>query len=144
MVRLRAWSGLAFASVSLPLSLMLLATPAQARDEPAWFWEWSDGSTAQARSLQESRYAVWSRLPTITVASAPPASGRSVRLQIRQPGGWATEDTARTDSEGRAELTINPYCRNGDWCTGTMDYRIITDTDQASLRVTFTPRQASP
>lgn len=118
--------------------------PAEGRGQASWFWEWSDGATAHARTLNESRYALWSRLPTIMVASTPPAAGRTVNLQVRQAGSWLTEDTARTDSAGRAELTINPYCHHGDWCAGTMDYRIVADADQASLRVTFTPRQTSP
>lgn len=144
MAGFRLWSGLAFACSGLLLSSALWTSSAEARDQTDWFWEWSDGSTTHTRTLDEARYAVWSRLPTIRVASAPPASGRPVRLQIRQPGGWTTEDIARTDSEGRAELTINPYCHHGDWCAGTLDYRIVADADQASLQVTFTPRQTSP
>lgn len=144
MVRVRSWAGLSLACIGILLSSAPWAPPAQARDQTAWFWEWSDGSTSRARTLDESRYAVWSRLPTITVASAPPTSGRPVRLQVRQPGGWTTEDIAYTDSLGHAVLTINPYCQHGDWCAGTTDYRIMADADRATLQVTFTPRQASP
>ena len=144
MTRFGVRSGLSLACSGLLLCAVSWTSPAQAGNQVAWFWEWSDGVTAQSRTLPEARYSVWSRLPTITVASAPPAPGRPVRLQIREPSGWTTEDTARTDSQGRAELTINPYCRDGDWCADTIDYRIVADADQASVRVTFTPRRTSP
>lgn len=117
---------------------------AEARERSSWFWEWSDGSTSRDRTLNEARYGVWSRLPRIAVASAPAAAGRTVRLQVQQSGGWVTEDTVRTDLDGRAELTINPYCHHGDWCSGTAEYRIVADGDQATLRVTFTPTRTSP
>lgn len=114
-------------------------TPAEARERPSWFWEWSDGSVARARVMAESEFVVWSRLPTLIVASSPPTAGRTIRLEMRTDGAWVTEDIARTDAGGRAELALNPYCRRGDWCAGASIYRLVADDDHASLRVTFTP-----
>jgi hypothetical protein len=102
----------------------------------AYFWQWSDGSRAAARSFTDPQAGPVG-LPGLVVASEPAARGRVVVLQFRADGRWHTEDVARTDERGRARVDLNPFCSDGDWCEGTLSYRLTVDGQSAPLRVTF-------
>jgi hypothetical protein len=130
-------------TITMATAVAAVPDPAEAT-ERAWYWEWSDGSRARERLLAESRYTRWSDLPGLRVASDPPAAGRTVLLQVMRDGRWFTEDSARTAADGRALLSLNPYCEDGAWCTGLDAYRLVAGDATARLTVRFTPAAASP
>lgn len=121
-----------------------VASAAPPRDQVLWFWEWSDGSLARSRELDESRYGTWAELPWLDVASMPAARGNRVALEVRVGGRWLTEDVTTTDADGRARLLLNPYCAHGDWCDERTEYRLVAAGVQAPLQVRFTPRASPP
>ncbi len=138
-------------SSSLILSASTIGPAASAAEsspivppEPLWFWEWTDGSTARTRDLNESRYPTWSALPGLAVASSPAAAGRRISLEVKIRGRWVIEDAATTGQDGRALLTINPYCADGDWCDARVDYRLVVAGVQAPLQVRLIPRGSTP
>jgi hypothetical protein len=110
---------------------------AAASDGPAYFWRWSDGSEARARTFAEHAYELPSRLPRLVVQTHPATRGRHVVLQVRAHGDWRTEDDAYTDPHGTARLQLNPYCANGAWCRTPFDYRLLVDGQTAAIRVAF-------
>lgn len=115
----------------------LPGTTAAAAPDASWFWEWSDGSRDRHRPVSEQRFGTWERIPALTVASSPGRSGVRVVLQVRHGNAWHMEDEAITDARGRARLRVNPYCEDGAWCDGTVDYRIRAGRATASLTVDF-------
>jgi hypothetical protein len=121
------------------LALLVPVAPAAAArtDSPAYFWRWTDGSEARARTFDERRYDLPSRLPRLQVSSHPPTGGQRVTLQTRVQGGWHTEDSATTDGRGLVRLQLNPYCDDGAWCRDTFDYRLVVAGQTATIRVTF-------
>lgn len=122
------------------LAALAPAAPASAAttDGPAYFWQWTDGSEARARTFAEHAYDVPSRLPRLVVRTHPAATGRHVVLQTRVRGHWRAEDSGATDRHGTVRLQLNPYCANGDWCRSSFDYRLVVDGQTAAVRVTFT------
>jgi hypothetical protein len=126
-------------AVLVVLALLAPASPAVAAssDGPAYFWRWTDGSEARARTFTEHEYAISARLPRLVVQSHPTAMGRPVVLQTRVRGVWGTEDSGTTDRHGIVRLELNPYCADGAWCTSTFDYRLLVDGHRATVRVTF-------
>jgi len=114
----------------------VLVSAVPAEDPVAYYWQWSDGSRAHARSFADPHEGSLG-LPGLVVASEPAAAGRLVVLQFRADGRWHTEDVARTDARGRAHVDLNPFCPDGDWCSGTLPYRLQVDGRTARLRVTF-------
>lgn len=123
----------------LPLvALLLLTAPAAdaGPTDPAYYWRWSDGGTAAARTLHEPALGL---PPSIIVSARPAQPGRLVELQYRSPSGWLTEDSARTDARGRARLEINPYCGDGSWCDRDLTYRMRVDGRTATIRIRFAP-----
>lgn len=121
------------------LALLAPAAPAAAAtpDGPAYFWQWTDGSEARARTFAEQAYDVPSRLPRLVVRTHPVTPGRHVQLQARVRGHWRAEDSGTTDRHGAARLQLNPYCANGAWCRTAFDYRLVVDGQTATVRVTF-------
>lgn len=127
------------------LALGFIGSPvAHAAPATSWYWAWSDGSRATARTLIEDLDRPWEGLPRLRVASEPAESGRVVELQVRTQGGWRTEDAARTNGSGVAMLALNPYCDSGAWCDVTTNYRLRVAGATARLAVTFTASAASP
>jgi len=131
------------ASICAPPAMAAQTSPG-VRAEPVWFWEWTDGSTARTRDLDEARYPTWSALPGLAVASTPASLGRRVSLQVRMNGRWVVEDVATTGPDGSTRLTINPYCAHGDWCSGRMDYRVVVADVEAPFQVRLIPRESTP
>lgn len=119
-----------------------LPAPAAASEKPpevTYFWRWSDGSRSAQRSLSEAAYRDAARLPSLIVTAVPAGRPTSVRLAVRRAGRWMTEDVSATGSSGVATLSLNPYCRNGDWCDERQDYRLSIGGRSARLAVTFVP-----
>lgn len=115
------------------------ASVAAPTDPPAYYWRWSDGSEQQNRTFRQSEYRVPERLPTLVVSAYPATRDQSVTWQYRQDGSWRTEDSGRTDRGGQVRLALNPYCPDGDWCSGTFDYRARAGAQTARFRITFAP-----
>ncbi len=122
----------------------LPVAPAAASPDPAWFWEWSDGSRDRQREVSEADFDTWDRIPALTVASSPRRPGVPVQLLVRHGSSWQTEDEAVTDARGRARLRVNPYCEDGAWCDGTVDYRIRAGRATATLAIDFIDRPSPP
>lgn len=118
-------------------ALVVTAPPAAATDDPAYFWRWSDGSSATSRTLHEARAD--GRLPALVVDTHPATANRRITLQYRDHGRWRTEDAGVTDSGGSVRLELNPYCENGAWCARDFDYRLLAGGRTASLTVAFRP-----
>lgn len=129
----------ALLAVPALLALLAPASPAVAAppDGPAYFWRWTDGSEARARTLTEHEYGTPSRLPRLLVQTHPATRGRHVVLQARVHGSWGTEDSGTTDAHGGVRLQLNPYCSDGAWCTRAFDYRLLVDGRRAMIHVTF-------
>jgi hypothetical protein len=115
--------------------IVVTAPPAAATDEPAYFWRWSDGSRAAARTLSESRLDA--RMPDLVVDTHPATANRRITLQFRDHGRWRTEDSDITDASGSARLELNPYCADGAWCSRAFDYRLRAGGRTARLTVAF-------
>lgn len=121
----------------VPLAALAVVTPASAQEPPAWFWEWSDGSRAQTRTIAESQYRSWTKVPGLEVASSPARPGVPITLEFHDGRSWRTEDAAITDARGRATLRLNPYDTDGDWSEGPERYRIHAGTSTASVAVVY-------
>lgn len=131
------------AGIATALALVW-APAAQAAPTTDWFWEWSDGSRARDRTIEERWHPRWTTMPALRVASSPAASGRLVELQVRSGDAWHTEDSTRSDASGAAVLQVNPYCADGGWCAGVLRYRLRVEGSTASLTIRFTPERPSP
>jgi hypothetical protein len=129
----------ALLAVPAVLALLASAPPAVAAppDRPAYFWHWTDGSEARARTLTEHEYGTAGRLPRLVVQTHPATRGRHVVLQVQVDGLWGTEDSGTTDAHGGVRLQLNPYCADGAWCTRAFDYRLLVDGRRATIRVSF-------
>lgn len=124
------------------LAVLVLIAPlspaaALTSDGPAYFWRWSDGSEARVRTFAEHEYAVPSRLPRLVVQTHPATAGRTIALQARIDGAWATEDSGATGPRGAVRLQLNPYCADGAWCRSAFEYRLLVDGQSAVVRVAF-------
>jgi hypothetical protein len=118
-------------------ALIVSAPPAAAADGPAYYWRWSDGSSAATRTLGEARLD--GRPPALVVDTHPATPDRRIVLQYRDNGTWRTEDTGVTGADGSVRLELNPYCEDGAWCTRSYGYRLLAGGRTASLSVAFTP-----
>ena len=98
----------------------------------------SSDLTALSRTVDAERVASLDDLPRIVVTTRPATSGLRVILQYRDESGLHVEDSARTGSDGRARLSVNPFDRDGDWLSGPADYLLAVGTRTASLSITFT------
>jgi hypothetical protein len=119
------------------LLVTTVATPAAA-DQQSYFWRWSDGADARARTLDGGRYRSQEQLPKLIVTAEPASPRRQVTLQYRDGARWRAEDTVRTDRSGRATLELNPYCEDGSWCDETLAYRLLVNGVDSSFTLTFT------
>lgn len=113
--------------------------PSTAPLDQRYYWRWSDGSEERHRTFRQSVYRVPERLPTLVVSAYPASPTRSVVLQYRQDGRWRTEDSGRTNASGQVRLALNPYCPDGSWCDGTVDYRAVAGGQTATLHITYAP-----
>jgi hypothetical protein len=125
------------AVVTAVAALTVSASPAAAADGPAYYWRWSDGSSATARTLGEARLD--GRPPALVVDTHPATSGRRIVLQFRDHGHWRIEDAGVTRADGSVRLELNPFCEDGAWCTGSYGYRLLAGGRTASLTVAFAP-----
>lgn len=121
----------------LPAALAVaVVSTAAAPSTPSYYWRWSDGSRAMARTFADPADRD-SALPTVVVSIRPASAGHRAVLQYRDRGRWRTEDAAATDGSGSAALQLNPYCADGGWCDTALDYRVVIDGEVARLRVTY-------
>ena len=120
-------------------ALIGTALPAQARtDPPGLFWRWSDGSDSLTRTFDEGRYRTPTQLPRLIVSTDPVTAGQLVTLQFDDHGTWRPDDRSRTTSSGVAALEFNPFCADGDWCTGAYTYRLIVNGMTTSFTIRYT------
>lgn len=139
-------TGAAF-GVALTVGAPALAAPAPTREpgaqvslQPAaqrFYWEWSDGVDAKKRTFRESTYGTQSNLPHLLVFAEPARPKQFVKLQYKKGSTWKREDAALTNTAGKATLDLNPYCREGGWCTGQYRYRLLVNGKYTLFTITF-------
>jgi hypothetical protein len=127
------------ALLTAPLTGLVLhagTTPAVAQDQQ-YFWRWSDGDLAKARTFTASRYDSPDDLPRLVVTATPASPQHRVLLQFRDGERWRTDDSAVTSPVGTAALALNPFCSGDHWCRGRFAYRLLVDGRSSALTVSF-------
>lgn len=102
-----------------------------------YYWEWSDGSEKTRRTFAQSEYGTRGALPQLIVTAVPALPPHKVSLQFYQDGRWQTEQSRRTNADGIATLSLNPFCSSGQWCRGTYKYRLIVARKVQRLVITY-------
>ena len=142
MHRVGVWAKV-FVVLGASTSLLLTATAPQvsAAKVKSIVWKWSDGASKSGRSLSKSTFRTPERLPTVDVTIRPKSVPRIASLQWwDDDDGWIEEDRAQSVG-GVAVLQLNPICNGGNWCNGSIKYRIVIEP--SGNQPTFTPAKFS-
>lgn len=108
-----------------------------------YYWKWSDRSNKTTRTFRESTYdGEASLLPHLVVTVAPAYPKHTIYLRFYEDGKWKLETKKKSNSNGIAVLSFNPWCNTAktNWCDGTWKYKLSVGSKWQNFKITFSSK----